>query len=143
MPCSTARSATFNHTLRHVTFYTTLRHTSQPHVCARLVTAAHLTSAHRFCSPSLTDSAQLRSPIPLNSAHRVCSPPRTEHSRFHQPRTLTLPPTTNTHASTNERSRFNQRTHASTNEHSRPLNEYSSLPTQVPHVVSTTFCHSL
>ena len=95
---STARSATFNRTphnvqqhapprsaARHVTFYSTLRHTSQPHVCARLVTAVHT-------STPLTDSPHLRSPNLLTSAREL--------ARIQQ-RTLALQPTN---------SRSNQRT---------------------------------
>ena len=108
-------------TPRHVLLYTTsyestsrlltTRHCRSPHLRSPIL----LTSAHRFRSTPLTESAHLRSPNTHASTN---------------PRTLTLPPTN---------------THASNNEHSRPLNEHSShkFHTALVHVVSTTFCHSL
>ena len=119
-PRSTARSATFNHTLRHVQPHAPPR--STPHYVIRVNLAfAHDSSlplTHQFRSPILL---QLRSPILLTSAHRICSLPLA-----------------NSQPATNERSRFNQRTHASTNEHSS-----LKFHTALVHVVSTTFCHSL
>ena len=85
-PRSTTRSATFSRTPRHVLLYTTSYEST-----SRLLTTRHCRSPHP------------RSPISLSSAHRFCSPPLTESAHFCS-RTLNQQPT-NAHASTNEHSR--------------------------------------
>ena len=80
---------------------------------------SRISSAHRFSSPSLTDSAHLHSPIQptsahlhspiqVTSAHRFCSPPLTDSAHFRS-RNLNQQPT-NSHVSSIKLLRFHQRT---------------------------------